>query len=250
MTREYLEIRTPENLVIEYELAGIGSRTIAMSIDTMIQLLIMLILVILFSRVDYKYTASVSSNWIIAGNILLIFLNYWGYFVIFEMLMKGRTPGKKIAGLRTIRENGQPITFMNSFIRNLFRVIDYVVGIFFIIFSKRYKRIGDYAAGTVVIKEMKLKKKSKKSARNFTIEQISNKINDSNYVNYIRITNKEYTVLKKFLARKKKMTKDSRVAMTKNLAQYFRNKVQDETLRKMNDEDFIQYVYENNKLTD
>jgi len=71
------------------------------------------------------------------------------------MLMNGQSVGKKIFGLRVIRDNGQPIELQQCLVRNLFRsVLDILyIGLFFILFSPKHKRIGDMVAGTVVIAE-------------------------------------------------------------------------------------------------
>jgi uncharacterized RDD family membrane protein YckC len=83
------------------------------------------------------------------------FVIHFGYFICWEMLYNGQTPGKKILGLRVIRDNGQPIAFTQSLVRGLFRsAVDMMyIGLFVILFSKTHKRLGDMAAGTLVISE-------------------------------------------------------------------------------------------------
>jgi len=88
------------------------------------------------------------------------FTIYWGYFVVFETFWNGQTPGKRIMKLRVVREDGRPVRFFEAFIRNLLRLVidvmppfSYAIGVVSIIFSPRSKRIGDFVAGTVVVKE-------------------------------------------------------------------------------------------------
>ncbi|MBC7287208.1 MAG: RDD family protein, partial [Armatimonadetes bacterium] len=82
---------------------------------------------------------------------------FLGYFIIFEMLWNGQSPGKRAARIRVIRDDGTPITFVESAIRNLLRIVDFLpfyygVGLLSILLSRRNKRLGDFAAGTVVVK--------------------------------------------------------------------------------------------------
>lgn len=154
-----VKITTPENIEIEYKLAALGSRTAAAAIDVLIQLtligLILIIVLLLGFTPSDLYNEY--KSWVVAISLLLIFFINYGYFIIFEMIMNGKTLGKKIFGLRTIRANGQPIGFKHSVIRNLFRMIidNYGIGIILIFFTKAHKRLGDYLGSTIVIIEEK-----------------------------------------------------------------------------------------------
>jgi uncharacterized RDD family membrane protein YckC len=95
---------------------------------------------------------------IVAVLILILFVLNWGYFVIFEMIWNGQSPGKRIAKLRVVRMDGSPIGFIESVIRNLIRFIDmipsgYAVGIITMFLNRQSRRLGDLAAGTIVVKD-------------------------------------------------------------------------------------------------
>ena len=149
---------TPANIEIDYRLAGAGSRLAAFVIDFTIQIIVCLLIafVILFGIYDYRF-----ANWAeieslaIAFLIISWFVVYFCYFIAFEMWLNGQSIGKKIFGLRVIRDNGLPVGLIQSVIRNLFKaVLDVLyIGLFFILFSKQHKRIGDMVAGTVVVCE-------------------------------------------------------------------------------------------------
>lgn len=150
-----LRITTPENIEVEYTLADLASRTAACIIDFFVQGIIYLILGIsLFlifgfsSQIWYEYY-----GWIIGISLLIYAVVSYGYFIVLELVMNGRTIGKKCMGLRTIRSNGQSLELKHSAIRNLFRVFldNFGVGMVLIFFSKERKRLGDYVASTIVV---------------------------------------------------------------------------------------------------
>lgn len=152
-----IKITTPENIEVEYTLADIGSRTAAAIIDMAIQTAV-LILLIIAGLLIINFSPGFWEDyygWIIGISLLSYAVISYGYFIAMELAMNGMTIGKKILGLRTIRSSGQPITLRNSAIRNLFRIfIDmYGVGAVFIFFTREHKRLGDFAASTIVVAE-------------------------------------------------------------------------------------------------
>ena len=150
-------IVTPSNIELTYRLAGVGSRLGAFIIDFLIQLLLILIAaLIVLSGLDRAVFGNTNPSGTALGVfIILIFIIHFGYFIICELTMNGRTWGKRVFGLRVIRDNGQPILFTHSLVRGIFRTsVDMLyVGVFVIMFSKQHKRLGDMLAGTVVISE-------------------------------------------------------------------------------------------------
>jgi len=151
-----ITIITPANIDVEYQLAGIGSRTAAFIIDFTIQMASILLFVAALYGVDTHILPNPLSDGTIVAIILVVsFVIHFGYFVVCELLMNGRTIGKKIFGLRVIQDNGMPIEFSHVMIRGLVRAtLDMMyVGLFVVLFSKKHKRIGDMAAGTIVVIE-------------------------------------------------------------------------------------------------
>ncbi len=160
MLDDELVIETPERVELHYVLANVGNRFLASAIDHLIQALVMIaILVAAGALSNWRLFASMGV-WTAALTVLAVFAVYWGYFVAFETLWSGQTPGKRMMRLRVVREDGRPVRFFEVFVRNLLRVaIDvqpfpsYAIGVVSIIFSARSKRVGDFVAGTVVVKE-------------------------------------------------------------------------------------------------
>ena len=152
-----ITIVTPENVRIEYELAGLASRGGAAIIDSLLQGL--LLAVIMAVRIPLTvYNKWPGTSWANALLVIAGFILWYGYYVYFESTWNGQTPGKRYARMRTVREGGMPVDFASAAIRNLVRVVDmlpfaYLIGMLSILFSGRNKRLGDYAAGTLVVKE-------------------------------------------------------------------------------------------------
>jgi len=143
---------------VEYRLANVGSRLGAAIIDYTLQFVVIFLVALVISNFGRQmdiWEFNVNYSIIGAIVILIIFVIFMGYFIVCELLMNGQTIGKRILGLRVIRDNGQPIEFSQALIRGIIRSsLDMMyVGFFAILFSKKHKRIGDMAAGTIVVIE-------------------------------------------------------------------------------------------------
>jgi uncharacterized RDD family membrane protein YckC len=157
-----VDISTPEGVELEVELGGLGSRFVAESIDYVVKGLVIGASAILLYAIGSGVATAVF--------LVLTFAVWFGYDVLFEVLAAGRTPGKRLCGLRVVRTGGQPVGFLTSSVRNLFRVIDgpatsYVVGIVAILASSRNQRLGDMAAGTLVVREPAPPRRSRRRSR-------------------------------------------------------------------------------------
>lgn len=167
-TEETLIIDTPERVQLEFALASIGNRFLAVAIDHFIQYLTIFFVSWFFLSLagmgisDSEKLFSDAPKWVIAIMIIAIFLIFAGYFILFEWLWNGQTPGKRWLKLRVIRDDGRPLTLWEAIARNLLRIADaapgfivpiYSVGLIVIFLSGRDQRFGDIFAGTVVIRE-------------------------------------------------------------------------------------------------
>lgn|SRR5262245_34510010 len=167
MAEEILTIETPEHVQLQFSLATIGNRFLACAIDHVIQV----IALILISVIAYNLSEGIRTltqtaigegagvgMWVYALSIFVTFLIFFGYFVFFETIWSGQTPGKRLLKLRVIQGDGRPITFFAALTRNLIRLADFIpglysVGIISVFASERAQRLGDYVANTFVIKE-------------------------------------------------------------------------------------------------
>jgi uncharacterized RDD family membrane protein YckC len=157
---DQLNIDTPELVAIEMPLAGIGSRFIALLIDTLIWgagLIIVGLVVWAFGPALQAFKG-LSYQWAVAIFTLALFLLNWGYFTLFEAFWHGRTPGKRVARIRVIQRSGRAIGIFESMARNFIRYVDqipffYAVGVIAVFATRQHQRLGDLAAGTIVVRD-------------------------------------------------------------------------------------------------
>ena len=225
--KKVLNILTPENVFIEYELAGIGSRFAAFIIDSIIQLFVFAValLGLYFAGFDYKALLHELGYQTVLFAVTILMLFHLLYFPFFELIMKGQSPGKKLFSIRVIRQNGEPEGVFDSVLRNFLRIVYlfpflYLLDAFFVILTKNYKRIGDFASNTVVVKV-------RKSDQLVYVEDLLNTAQaDDEYSkspNIYLVTHFEYEVLKEFLARKNNVG-ERRYVFAYNFNKYFSRK--------------------------
>ncbi len=237
---ETLIIETPERVQLEFALASIGNRFLAVAIDHFIQYFsIILIAWFLLSIAGYTSSdvfdaparmMSEMPKWTVAILIVVLFLIFAGYFIFFEWLWNGQTPGKKLMKLRVIRDDGRPLTLWEAIARNLLRICDavpgfiipiYSVGLIVIFLSGRDQRVGDIFAGTVVIRERL------DEAPTFA-ETFSNRVTDAAFTrvqkstgvkaNVGLLTDQEVEVVESFLRRRWDLTERQRLWMAWRIA--------------------------------
>src|SRR5919205_737894 len=151
-------IDTPENIEFAYDIAGIGSRFLAAMIDTLLIGLAEAVVILIVGLTSSAIGLRAADSLLVALGALLAFAILWGYYIAFELLWNGQSPGKRAIGLRVVREGGRPITFVGSAIRNLIRIVDFLpafygIGVVVMFVDRRARRLGDLAGGTLVIKE-------------------------------------------------------------------------------------------------
>src|SRR6267143_119023 len=156
--RQHHGVETPEHVEVRLELAGVGSRVAAALLDTILLYLSLLLLIIVGSNVAGVDGAA--GGWFTAVVILLLFVLIWGYFAAFEAWNDGRTPGKQALGIRVVMDTGRPVTVGAAVVRNLVRLLDcyfpllpVLPALLLMFLNKSNKRLGDMAAGTIVVRD-------------------------------------------------------------------------------------------------
>jgi uncharacterized RDD family membrane protein YckC len=234
----HVSFSTPESVELELTLAGIGSRVLALLVDYHIMGLLLLAFWIVwgtFSLGLLSFLSGTNTNysnapaWLLAIFVLINFLIFTGYFAFFETVWQGQTPGKRVAKIRVIRDNGRPIRVAQAALRSLLRPIDDLmfIGVFLILFGKWEKRIGDWVAGTIVIREQRpdrretitVSEEAKQLARQLPqIADLSQLLPD------------DYAVVRSYLERRSGMEPQARKELGLKLARQLRHLVSLETI--------------------
>ena len=239
-TEETLIIETPERVQLEFALASIGNRFLAVALDHFIQFFSIFFIAWFFLSLAGFSSSDVADTpgkllsempkWTIAILIIVLFLVFAGYFIAFEWLWNGQTPGKRLLKLRVIREDGRPLTLWEAIARNLLRICDavpgfiipiYSVGLIVIFLSNRDQRVGDIFAGTVVVRERT------GEAPTFA-ETFSTRLTDTAFTrvqkqtgveaNVSLLTDREVEVVESFLRRRWDLTDRQRLWMAWRIA--------------------------------
>lgn len=150
-------VLTPEYVEFDFVLAGLMSRFLAWLLDSLVTVALTIGVVVFISFVSVLFQGFAAAALFVAW-----FLIDWGYMVLLETVWSGQTVGKRALGLRVIQESGVRVGVYQSLLRNLVRPVDrlpfgYLVGGIAALFSKSQQRLGDMLAGTVVVKERRLK---------------------------------------------------------------------------------------------
>jgi uncharacterized RDD family membrane protein YckC len=151
------EVETPERIRFRYRAAGPVRRCFAWLLDMVIRsgvLMAVGFIVMVVSAIKWDDLSQASQGVV----LVVLFVLEWGYYVAFETLWSGASPGKRAFGLRVVKEGGYPITFYDSVLRNLLRAADwlpqgYVMGLTVMAGDRRFRRLGDRVAGTMVVVE-------------------------------------------------------------------------------------------------
>jgi uncharacterized RDD family membrane protein YckC len=153
-------VETPEQIDLVYDVAGIGSRIIAALIDHVLMLLILSLGYVVVTLLIENLIDSI--NTALAAGIfgILIFLFMCVYYIFFETVWNGQTPGKRMVGIRMVRVGGRPLGFLGSTIRNFIRLADFLpllygIGVLAMFIDRQSRRLGDMAAGALAVRERK-----------------------------------------------------------------------------------------------
>lgn len=198
---------TPEAVRIRTDAAGLGSRSIALMIDALIQLVV---LVPVLAGFLFDGLSGTAETVVFA---LVAFAVVWGYFPLFEWLRGGQTPGKRMQGIRVVQTSGEPAGFAPVMVRNLLRIVEVYalpfIALIAMFVSARGQRLGDLAAGTMVVRERRMPLPS---------TMVPPADAGAPALDTSRLTEAEYTVLRTFLARRNSLDPAARQQLAASLA--------------------------------
>jgi len=150
-----LVVSTPERVKFDYQVAGLGTRGIAQILDLLIVTgLLIAVFFVAAGAATYTQSGTIATLIELFGSFVVVF----GYFWISEALFSGQTLGKRAFRLRVVGDRGEPLTWVQAGIRNVIRIVDFLpygygVGLIVLFANGRGKRLGDLAAGTIVVKD-------------------------------------------------------------------------------------------------
>jgi uncharacterized RDD family membrane protein YckC len=247
MSSSDYSISTPENVDLHLELAGFGNRILACLIDTLLSfaaILLVVALLALFNLIISLSPLPPGSRNLVTGisimlGILTGFAILFGYYIFFEGIWQGQTPGKSLAHIRVIERNGQPVSWSAVIIRNLVRVLDQYVlllGVISMIVDKSERRLGDIAAGTIVIRERPSEFSTQSIALEFPVHQ-------HDTLDIGRVTPQEYDLLVSYLRRRQKISPTQRPILAKQLEDHFRLKLSEPASLEQSADAFLERIF-------
>lgn len=218
---ETITIATPEGVDFELTLAGAGSRFVSALVDLAIQTAL---LIATFVAVGLLTTgASTDREGLAAAAFALIsFLVVFAYDVLFEVLAAGRTPGKRLNGLRVVRSAGEPVGFLTSAVRNALRLVDflpfaYVLGAGTILATRKNQRLGDVAAGTLVVRDRRATTRAA-AALTTPVTVSAAAVPESASWDTSAVTAEEIAAVRRFLERRAEIEDQARSDLARTLA--------------------------------
>jgi uncharacterized RDD family membrane protein YckC len=178
-----VDVATGESVAFSYELAGLGSRFFAVFIDLTIQIAVVIVAFAVLAWIATSGGAApdtaigragsaekIASAILIAAASLAAFLLFFGYFIFFEWRFAGQTPGKRLLGIRVVRDGGFPLDFTGAVIRNVVRILEFGLGFYAVsalatLLSPANRRLGDMAAGTIVVRDNRFERTRSEPSR-------------------------------------------------------------------------------------
>jgi len=240
--------QTPESVELEFILAGIGSRAWALLIDYHILGLSLVLLFVAWVTLVAQLL-ELSNNrdiflWLYAILLILNYFIYTGYFVFFETLWQGQTPGKRLAKIRVIREDGRPVGLQQAALRALLRPIDdtLFLGAFLILLNRKEKRLGDMLAGTFVIQTQP--PGSKRATLSLSERSQSLGVELLQIGDFTQMLPDDFVIIREYLQRREQMTSKARAKLSLELEQQVQAVLKIEQLPQPASSDiFLEAVY-------
>ncbi len=244
-----VDVRTPESVAFSYQLAGLGSRFLAVLIDQILQIAVFLALFLGLafgvSRVPPSATHAAASAGtsaedkfavalLVAIGIFIVFAIFFGYFIIFEALWNGQTPGKKALGIRVVRDGGYPVDFGSAMVRNIIRIGEFLLGYYVLsaisaLISSENKRLGDFAAGTIVVRDERMELAPKLRVTR----------DEPVYASTAYLSGEERALVARFIERRGALDERRRAEIAASIAARVRDRVPPE-LAKLDDEALLE----------
>ncbi|MEA5604407.1 RDD family protein [Nostoc sp. UHCC 0252] len=222
-----ITFQTPESVELEFTLAGIGNRALALLIDYTVLGVTLVLFVLtwavfstqLINFIEATFTKLPSLDiWLLAIFFFIVFAIYISYFVFFETLWFGQTPGKRVVKIRVVRDDGRLIGLQQAALRALLRPFDETlfIGAFLIMLGSREKRLGDLAAGTIVIQT-----ETPTTSATLTISEQAKVLHEQLIQNadLSQLLPDDFAVIREYLQRRTTMSLKAKASLSLKLAE-------------------------------
>ncbi len=239
-------LSTPESVELEFTLAGIGNRALALIIDYLVLGTILCVILFTWGVLSTQLPQGFYNQlapWIFAITLLGIFFIYVGYFVFFETFWQGQTVGKRFTKIRVIQDSGKPISILQATLRALLRPIDdaFSLGAIFIVLNPKEKRIGDLVAGTIVVQE-----EHRRNGDEFVISEqaqaVANQLLEE--ANISSLLPDDFAVIREYLKRRKNMEPSAKLELSRKLGKQIKELINLETMPMQVGSDlFLESIY-------
>lgn len=210
----HLTVVTPEGVVLDFRAAGVASRTLAKGLDLIIQFVALVAAIFIAA-----FMVFLSEAVAVIAIVVLVFLIFYGYPALLETWWDGRTIGKRLFGIKVITTEGGPVRLRHAAIRSMIATFDFfvptpggLVAVTFALLTKRSQRLGDLAAGTIVIREPKTGQAPVFFAPAYGAEAVSRDLDTS------LLSPRHYTLIRELLLRAHELTPEARWELTEQLA--------------------------------
>lgn len=246
-----IAVLTSENVRLTYTLAGVGTRLTAFILDALIvgaaQSLVTLAFVLMgmdLRDLDFRATGSMAFSVLAAIYIFVSATLIWGYWFLFEWANWGQTPGKAALGLRVADEEGGPADLVACAVRNVIRIVDLVLAafgitLFVVIFTPKYQRLGDIAAGTVVVRTRRLTFDEVMAAAERASSGHEAVLRPAAGAG-LKLTDSEVPVVSRFLERKDMLPGEVRASLARELAARVRARAPEGLTSELSDEQLLE----------
>jgi uncharacterized RDD family membrane protein YckC len=242
-----IDVRTGESIAIRYELAGLGSRFFALAADLTLQVVAVTIVFSLIGLAAGPLAVASASlpRWLVGDQRVfqafvvalvsaMLFAIFFGYFIIFELWWSGRTPGKRLVGIRVVRDAGFPLDPGAAIVRNVVRLADVALGFYAVsaivaLLSPENKRLGDIAAGTIVVRDRRYER------ADLDVIVARDTAQDDG------LSAEDVDLIERFLARRATLTGAARADLARRIATSVRPKLR-ATFDHLDDESLLEHL--------
>jgi uncharacterized RDD family membrane protein YckC len=243
-----VDVATGESVAFSYELAGLGSRFFAVFIDLTIQIAVVVAAFLVLAWIGTSSgtgsaaptgsIAKVASAILIALASLAAFLLFFGYFIFFEWRFGGQTPGKRALGIRVVRDGGFPLDFTSAVVRNVVRILEFGLGFYALsavstLLSPANRRLGDMAAGTIVVRVNRFER-SRSSPTRYEPRERDDAVVDG-------LSEAERDLVRRYAARRESLNHEARIAVAAQIASAVRPKLA-VSFEHLSDDDLLMHL--------